>query len=293
MRRSTIALVLRKAVLSLSKAEIAEPEKESCALLAHVLKKDKTYLYAHSEIFLKKNQEKVFKKILKFRSAHVPLAYLFKEAEFYGLTFFVNSSVLIPRPETERLAEIIIETCSSLQEEPKILDLGTGSGCLALSLAKTIPAKIWATDISPKALSVAKTNARRLGLQNRIVFKKGDLFAPFPKNKFSGFFDLLVSNPPYIPVGKIKNLMPEVLREPMQALAGGRDGLKIIKSMVLAAPTYLKPAGWLALEIGYGQKDQVSQYLLQAGFYSVKCFKDFGGIDRVLVAKNGSPSPVG
>ena len=286
MIRGNIFLTLKNGMNSLSEAQILEPKKEAVDMLANVLNKDRTFLYAHPEFDVNPKQLKAFKKFVGQRARRLPLSYVLGQCDFLDLSLEVDSRVLVPRPETEILAKAMIAKYKHVNSSnPQFLDLGTGCGCLALSLAKNLKATVWASDISKGALKVASENVKRQNLSKNIRLIHGDLFKPFSNKKFHGFFSGIISNPPYVSLVEQKQLMPEVLKEPRIALFAGKNGLNVIEKIVAQAPRYLKRGGWLGLEIGRGQRNQISQWLIQSGFSVQECHQDLLGIDRVILAK--------
>lgn len=219
--------------------------------------------------------------VLQRRYMQEPFQYIMGTTEFMGLPFAVSDSVLIPRPETEVLVEKVIELYKN-RKDPRILDIGTGSGCIAVSLAKNLPhAALTATDVSGKALSVAKENAARLGVSVRFIH--ADLF---PVSSGTDLFDCIVSNPPYIPTDEIKTLQPEVQREPRSALDGGPDGLDFYRRIMKGARTRLVASGILIMEMGFGQSRAIGEFCAQSGICIVRqIVKDYAGIDRVIVVQ--------
>ena len=222
---------------------------------------------------------------MKERGKRVPLAYLVGNQPFLGIRIEVTRDSLIPRPETE---ELVLE-CERLLKAsgaaaPTILEVGTGTGCVAIALAQLLPqATVFATDVSDKALDLARKNALAHHVSNRIRFVREDLFSN--KQGLRGWADILVSNPPYIPTKDLDALSPEVQCEPRLALDGGKDGLDAIRAIVAAAPKMLKPGGFLALEIEYRQGAEVSKLLHAAGFSGVNVKKDAQGLDRFAIGK--------
>ena len=208
------------------------------------------------------------------RGEHVPLQYIIGEQEFMGLTFKVNPSVLVPRQDTETLVEEALKLC---KPNARVLDLCTGSGCIIISMMRNLPdIEAYAGDISKQALNVAKENAKTY--QTAVNFEKSDLF-----EAFSGKFDMIVSNPPYIPTHEIANLMPEVRDfEPTEALDGQEDGLYFYRKIVAGSVEYLKEGGWLLLEIGCEQAAAVTQMMSQFGFKEIAVLQDLAGLDRVV-----------
>ena len=224
-------------------------------------------------------QIRTYRGMIAKRASRIPLQQILGSQEFMGLDFFVNEHVLIPRQDTETLVELV------LQEQPdpekKLLDLCTGSGCIAISLAvKGGYESVTATDLSEEALKVAERNAKTH--QKKIIFRQGDLFSALPRTE-AGTFDIITSNPPYIPTAVIATLEPEVREhEPMMALDGTEDGLRFYRQIAQEAGTWLKPGGAIYLEIGYDQGEAVSGLLREAGFDKVRVVKDLPGKDRVV-----------
>lgn len=258
------------------------PHLEAEILLSHTLAVPRIQLYVQFERILKDDELAKYKALILRRSKHEPIAYITGHQPFMSLDFEVNPSVLIPRPETEKLVEIGIET-GKLIEKPEIADIGVGSGSIAVSLAKYLPkAKIVGVDSSKEALEVAKRNAEKVGVADRCEFIHGDLFEPIKGRAF----DIIVSNPPYIKSADIPTLQPEIKDfEPREALDGGEDGLKFFREIADKAKNHLKENGKLLLEIGFGQGDQIKALLLKAGFTEITITKDTSGIERVIKAK--------
>lgn len=226
-------------------------------------------------------------KAVKERTEGRALQHILKTAPFYGIDFYVTPDALIPRPETELLIEegaAVLETCTS--RPPQVLDLGTGSGCLAVCLTIQCPAcKMTASDTSSKALAIARKNIENNGLSKKIQLVSGDLFRPFGQ-KYKGFWDLIVSNPPYIPEAEIPALSPEVRSEPHLALSGGADGLDVIRRILAEAPYFLKAGGWLLMEIGKGQSRTLRKEIQAMPDYkNLRFIKDLAGIERVIAVQ--------
>ncbi len=216
-----------------------------------------------------------------------PLQYITGEAEFYGLTLGVTPDVLIPRPETEHLVEKAVELGRELRF-PRILDVGTGSGAIAIAIAHALPAaQVSATELSKDALALARINAERIGLASRIRFIQADLLNPLTDaDEAGGPFDIIVSNPPYVPESDRATLDPEVRdHEPSLALFAGHDGLSVYRRLIPEAFAALSEGGWLAMEIGFGQSEAVASLLADAGFRSVAFTPDLQGIPRVATAQ--------
>ena len=260
---------------------VENPRLDAELLLCHVLGKDRLYLYVHFDQPLYTEELSAFRELVKKRGSRIPVAYILGEKGFMGLDFTVSPAVLIPRPETELLVEAVLETVQPLAA-PHILDLGTGSGAIIVSLLARCPqATGVAVDLSEQALTVATENARRNGVADRLTLLAGDLFAPLAP---AARFDAIVSNPPYIPAADVDVLAPEVLKEPRLALDGGRDGLDYYRRLAQTGLAYLKPGGLLALEIGIGQHEAVPDLLRASGWLvqPVRC--DYGGVPRVVLA---------
>lgn len=276
---------------ALRKKGLIEYRIETEVLLALTLNKSRVYLLAHPEQDLTKRQLVRFKKYIARRRKREPVAYITHTAHFMSLEFYVDKNVLIPRPETELLVESALSS-KPLTLDPKtpscsILDLGTGSGAIAISLAKSLPnVQITATDISAKALAIAKKNAKSHNVN--IQFLKGDLFKPVKNRKF----DLIIANPPYVSLSEYIKLSPQVKYEPKKALLAGKDGLNVIRRIIKEAPQYLKPNGILMFEIGAYQGSAVQKLAKQNGFERITVSKDYQGLDRVFFGSNSPLSPV-
>ena len=260
---------------------IEHPRLEAQILLAHVLKCSRTSLYVRFDEVPDETQRAEFKALLRRRVEGCPVAYLVGYKEFFSLRFEVSPAVLIPRPETEHLIVEAIRLLKSLPQ-PRILDLGTGSGCIVVSLLKQLKsATAIATDISPDALEWAGKNATLHGVADRLQLLRGDLFAPLSAEEC---FDAIVSNPPYIDSREIDTLAPEVKNyEPRTALDGGPDGLAIYQRMIPSAWEHLSPGGWLLVEIGATQADAVRRLFEQAGFQQVRVEHDLAKLPRVVL----------
>lgn len=254
-------------------ARQAVPTNEARLLLQGVLGANAVALAAHPERRPDDAQTDRYLGLVARRAAGEPIAYLLGSREFYGREFHVSPAVLIPRPETELLVELGIAKLRGLAR-PAILDLGTGSGCVAISLAGELAAEVTAADVSPAALAVASANALRLGVAARFV--ESDWFSAI-----GGRFDLIVANPPYVAEGDPHLAAGDLRFEPPLALACGADGLSAIRRIVAAAPRHLLPGGWLFFEHGYDQADGVRALLLAAGFADIEQHRDLAGIVRV------------
>ena len=251
-------------------------------LLSYLLEKDKQYLIINQEKEVSDKIEKEYKEAIEKIKDIYPLQYITHNQEFMKLNFYVDENVLIPRPDTEILIEEIINNASK-EKQINILDMCTGSGAIGISLAKYIPnAKVYMTDISKKALEVAQKNAETNKVEEQIHFIESNMFEKIPDIKF----DIIVSNPPYIETKNIKSLDEEVKKEPNIALDGGEDGLTFYKILINKSCEFLKPEGFIGVEIGYNQKNQVIKLLEKRGVYKdIYCKKDLGENDRVIIAK--------
>ena len=258
----------------LTAASVADAKNDAWLLLEMVCKIDRSFYYLHMEEDLLEEQVSEYEIALKKRAEHVPLQYIVGETEFMGLKFKVNSSVLIPRQDTETLVE---EVLKEIKPGMQVLDLCTGSGCIIISILHNAPGAVGAAiDISKQALNVAKENARQNGVS--VDFEQSDLF-----HNVVGTFDVIVSNPPYICRDVIETLMPEVREhEPLPALDGGEDGLSFYRRIMKECGPYLFGGGMLFLEIGYDQAADVRNLMEDAGFLEVSVVKDYGGLDRVV-----------
>jgi len=252
-------------------------------LLMHVLKRDKAYLYAYPELELSCSEINRYSELLQRRGSGEPLQYITGHQEFWGLDLLVTPDVLIPRPETEHVVEAALELLRDI-ETPSVIDVGTGSGCIALALASELPrAKIEAVDISNEALEVARNNAKRLNLANQVAFSQSDLLGSYREDWPT--FDMVVSNPPYVGDSEADKLQVEVRNyEPHQALfGGGNEGLDIYRRLIPQAARVLKPSGWLVMEIGYTQEHAVRARL--SDWNEVRSVADLQGIPRVVIAQ--------
>jgi release factor glutamine methyltransferase len=259
---------------SLCEAGIADARNDAWLLLTMACKIDHTYYYMHIDEEMPEELQHEFEVLIKKRAERVPLQYITGEQEFMGMTFHVNSNVLIPRQDTETLVE---EALKVVKPGMKVLDMCTGSGCIIVSIVHNIPeVEGTATDISKQALLVAKENAKLN--QVSVTFERSDLF-----DNVTGTYDVIVSNPPYIRTGEVVKLMPEVQEfEPMEALDGKEDGLYFYRKIIKECKAYLKPGGHILFEIGYDQGEAVSGLLKEAGFKNVTVIKDLAHNDRVV-----------
>ncbi|MGE3600652.1 MAG: peptide chain release factor N(5)-glutamine methyltransferase [Dehalococcoidia bacterium] len=277
---------LRRATATLRMHDIDDPEIEAEVLLRHVLQLDRTYLFLRLPDELTEEQAAEYHRLIGRRVAHTPAAYLTERREFYSLSFAVGPGVLIPRPETEHLVEAVLEAGREMlcrQDRVTCVDVGTGSGAIALAVAKHAPAlRVLATDVSIGALAIAGLNAKRLRLAGRVTLLEGDLLEPVAEP-----VDIIVANLPYIPT-EVWTALPSEIRdhEPRVALDGGEDGLRIIDRLLSAVPRHLAPGGVVILEIAYDQgpvlRALVAERLPGA---TTEIRQDLAGHDRVAVIR--------
>lgn len=254
-------------------------------LLSHTLKKDRAWVFTHIHDTLDKASEKRFHELIGIRSRREPLQYILGTQEFWGLDFTVTPDVLIPRPETELVVESAITALSSIRQ-PTIIDLCTGSGCIAVSLARKLEApRIFAADKSDSALRIARENARRHDVAESIRFLEGDLFQPLEELDMRGQVDLITANPPYISQKDLPSLQPEVRdHEPESALIAGPEGTEIHQRIIVQASGFLKKDSALIMEMGVGQAEALQKMADSAGAYREPAIrKDLAGIDRVII----------
>jgi release factor glutamine methyltransferase len=284
----TVAALLSDAAATLAAAGVEAPERDAERLLRHVLGWDRARLIAHPEHEVPPEGAAVFGALLARRASREPLQYILGTQAFWKHVFLVTPAVLIPRPETEVLVETALELLSDVRR-PVIVDVGTGSGCIALSLAAERPdAEVHATDISEPALDVARENARRLGLERGVAFHPGDLLDPLAS--LTGRIDLLVSNPPYVDSADRPGLAPEVRdHEPPEALFPPGGTLAVYRRLATAAALSLRGGGWLALEVSPFVAGEVSAILAPAGFAAPSVRPDLAGRPRVVFARRLAP----
>lgn len=276
----TVAEVLKEASLILQSGGVPEARREAGSLLSFVIAKDRTFLISHAEDQIDEHSLDQFRKAVERRAAGEPLQYITGIQDFFGREFRVTPDVLIPRPETELLVEAALEVVG---DAPLICDVGTGSGCIAVTLlCEIVTARAVALDKSPAALEVAKLNARDLSVADRAVFVVSDCFESLDSREYQ--FDLIASNPPYVPAEVVPELQREVRdHEPLVALSPGPDGLSMIRRLLQEAPAFLKQNGHLIMEIGFDQGEKV-QSLVDAGVWRLLELRpDLQGIPRILV----------
>jgi release factor glutamine methyltransferase len=298
----------------LDAADVGSPRMNAEVLLMFVLGADRAYLYAHPERELTPQEAARYEEVLAQRATGMPSQYITGHQEFWGLDFVVSPAVLIPRPETEHLVEAVLELARGVQR-PKLVDVGTGSGCVALALAHELPnAEVYAVDLSADALEIARANAARLQLDKRVRFLQCNVlepvlagpsavipdrhavipsedFSPSRGTCFSEFrdFDFVVSNPPYVAFSEADKVQKSVQEfEPTMAVFAGLHGTDVIVPLIEQAHRTLKPGGWLALEIGYSMRDEVVSLLSPTMWDDIRIVPDLQGIPRVVAAKKES-----
>ena len=278
----TIRETIRKGMIMLKNNNITEPNIKARLIMQYVLNKPREYLMVYDNKTVMLRQEVNYFKAINKLCQGVPLQHITHRQEFMKMTFYVDENVLIPRQDTEVLVEEVIKIAKKINAK-KFLDLCTGSGAIAVSLAKYIEgSNITAVDISKKALNVAKLNSKNNEVEDKITFVESDLFKNLKKEKY----DMIVSNPPYIKKEILIKLDKEVQKEPRIALDGGYDGLDFYRKIINEADEYLKFHGYLCFEIGYDQKEEVEELIKEQGKYSdTYCKKDFCDNDRVVVTK--------
>ena len=283
----TAAEALADAFAELTAAGVETPRFDAQLLLAWTLKARREDLAREPERLLSEREQIIFVKAVSLRVLRRPLPYITGEAWFYGRQFKINRAVLIPRPETEMLAQLALAVCRDIKS-PQMADIGTGSGCLAVTLACERPdAAVWATDLSADALKEAGKNVVRYGLTKRVSLLHGDLLGPLPEGLR---LDVIVSNPPYVTEAEIEGLQPEVREyEPRLALSGlgdaaGPDGTALHRRILAEAPAFLKPGGRVLLEVGQGQAQAVAEMARTFGYTEVAVTADYAQIGRVVSA---------
>ncbi len=275
----TVREILNEATRELETAGMETARLDAEVLLAFCLNCDRLEFLKNPDMQISKSQLAVFNKLVSRRLKWEPVAYITGRKEFWSFTLEVNKGVLIPRPDTEIILEEALAVGKNIIA-PRIADIGTGSGAIALALAKELPEpKITATDISPAALKVAKKNARNLKLGKNIEFLKGDLFAPV-----KGFFDIIVSNPPYISAAEYEELPRGVKDfEPKIALLAGQTGVEFYEKLIYQSKNHLKKDGWLLMEIGAPQAEKIRDIMQECAFFEdIDVRRDYAGHDRVI-----------
>lgn len=276
LTHASCADVLKTGEIFLEKAGVPEPQANAWYLFSHCFQMDRNSFFLQRNECADADCIKEYNALLARRSERIPLEHLIQKTEFMGLPFYINEHVLIPRQDTECLVEEVLEWCGG----KRVLDLCTGSGCIGISLAVLGKCReVTLADISLEALEVAKRNAKTNGAHVAIV--ESNLFA-----QIVGKYDIIVSNPPYIPSGEIPGLMPEVRDyEPLLALDGGEDGLSFYRKIILESRRHLTEGGWLCFEIGCGQGVSVCELMEQSGFVQIAIQQDLAGLDRIVLGK--------
>ena len=272
--------ILNEGIDVLQKNKIANPQLDSEILLSNSIKRDKKHIILNPKEVLNSEQLVKFKSLIERRKKGEPIAYLINKKEFWKDEFFVNKDVLIPRPDSELIIEQVLKIYSK-DDQLQILDIGTGSGCILLSILKE-RSNFYGTgiDISKKSINVSKFNAKQLNLTNRVKF-----FHSSVDNFNNGKYDIIVSNPPYIEQLSLKYLEKDVVNfEPKLALSGGFDGFSKIRKVINKASILIKKNGKFILEIGFNQKNKVIKILKEEGFYVNKAIKDYGNNDRCITS---------
>jgi release factor glutamine methyltransferase len=272
--------ILSEGINILQKNKIANPQLDSEILLSNSIKRDKKHIILNPKEILNSDQLVKFKSLIERRKKGEPIAYLINKKEFWKDEFFVNKDVLIPRPDSELIIEQVLKIYSK-DDQLQVLDIGTGSGCILLSILKE-RSNFYGTgiDISKKSINVSKFNAKQLNLTNRVKF-----FHSSVDNFNNGKYDIIVSNPPYIEQLSLKYLEKDVVNfEPKLALSGGFDGFSKIRKVINKASILIKKNGKFILEIGFNQKNKVIKILKEEGFYVNKAIKDYGNNDRCIIS---------
>ena len=272
--------ILNEGIKTLKQSKIPNPQLDSEILLSNSIKRDKKYIILNPKELLNSEQVETFKNLIERRRKKEPVAYLINKKEFWKDEFFVNKNVLIPRPDTELIIEQVLKIYSK-DSQLQVLDIGTGSGCILLSILKERP-NFYGTgiDISKKSINVSKLNAKQLNLTSRVKF-----FHSSVDNFKIGKYDLVVSNPPYIELFNLKYLEKDVISfEPRLALSGGFDGFSKIRKVINKAKNLIKKNGKFILEIGFNQKNKVKKILKEEGFYVNKSIRDYGNNDRCIIS---------
>jgi release factor glutamine methyltransferase len=277
---------LRDAVSRLRAGDIPSPELAAELLLMHVLRADRSHLYTHLDDELASDLQGPYFGLIAERGTGKPTQYITGRQEFWGLDFEVNPDVLIPRPETEHLVEAVLELGMPVSDKPgglRMVDVGTGSGCIAAALASAMPkARVFASDISQAALAVAQRNALRLGLVDRLRFVQSDLLAAFSP---SASFDFVVSNPPYVGLDELDHVQREVREfEPRIAWTGSGEGAAIYQRLFAESLRVLRPDGYVVVEVGYNQAERV-RAMLKDGWSGTEIRPDLAGIPRVVITQ--------
>lgn len=277
----TVLEVLQSTTAYFTKHGIESPRLNSEHLVAHALGKKRIELYLEFDRPLFEADLSPLRELIRKRAQGKPLQHLLGTVDFHGRIFACDHRALVPRPETEQLVELVLG--KTMSEAPRVIDIGTGSGVIALTVAaKLVTAIVDAVDLSESALSLARENAERQGLSDRVNFFQSDLLADAKDN-----YDIIVANLPYIATDAISSLSREVQCDPVMALDGGNDGLKIISRLIVSAKSHLRPGGLLALEIGHDQSGELMAQMERENYQDIQCKSDYQGVLRFLMAKYG------
>jgi release factor glutamine methyltransferase len=279
----TVLEVLQRSTDYLNKRKIDNARLNTEHLLGHVLGRTRMELYLEFERTLDEAELAPLRELVRRRGEGEPLQHLLGTVEFCGQTFLCDKRAMVPRPETEELVELLVSEVRGQKSEVRIVDVGTGSGVIALSLAAKFPeAGILATDVSEDALTLARENAERLDLRERVQFLKSNLL-----EGVDGSFDVIVANLPYISMQDRQSLAREVLHDPEVALFAGQRGDELVRELIEQAPPHLKAGGLLALEIGIGQAASLSDLLREKNYHDIESKNDYSGVRRFLIARYG------
>ena len=282
----TIAKSLRWAEGYLAQRGVPSPYVDAEYILAHILGCQRQDLLIYPDRVVKEDEAAQFNACIERRGRREPLQYIIGEVGFRGLLFKVNKDVLIPRPETELLVDEVVKSVT--KKDATILDLCTGSGCIAVCVAREIiDSKVYAVDISEGALAAARENAARHGVGERITFLSGDLFGAISSLNLKGMIDVIVSNPPYVSSEEMQELQPEIRDyEPASALYGGKDGLDFYRRIIHESPYFLAAGGYIVMEMGYGQAGRIKELIENENkFINIEITKDMAGIGRTISAR--------
>src|SRR5215813_1493650 len=279
---ATIQNAMMEGATSLAAGGIKDSRSEATRLLMHVLHCDRAFLFTHSEGLLSADQDAQFRDFIRRRAKGYPLQYITGHQEFFRLDFEVTPDVLVPRPETELVVEAGLEILKD-SERPRFVDVGTGSGCIVISLLHELPtARAVALDASAAALAVTGRNARRHQVLDRLELSESDLFSTVGGGET---FDAIFSNPPYVPTNDLLELQREVKHEPQSALDGGADGLDLVRRLLEEAPKFLRRRGHLVFEIGFDQAEMVRELVDESVWDLIEIRKDLQGIPRTVVLR--------
>lgn len=281
--------LIRMGIKKLDRRKYSNPPLECVLLLAYLLDVDKTYIYIHNNEEVPSSVEDKYFSLIDERRKGYPIQYILKEKEFMGISFYIEEGVLIPRPDTEILVQYVLDYIDEKYKEGdiKIVELGTGSGCISLSIAyykKNV--FVYSVDIDKKANAVAEENSRRLKLSDRVKILEGDLFQGIKNMGLKNSVDIIVSNPPYIPEDEIFGLQDEIKKyEPLWALDGGEDGLDYYRRIIPQSKEYLKNRGILVFEMGFDQGRKIKELMEKGNFRNINILKDLQGLDRVITGE--------